>query len=118
MRRLLFLFRCGPAESERLRDGLDAALAALALDCTVSALFVDDGVFALVRGQDPGGTLQRNRSAGLGALVAHGAEALLVDAAALAERGLSARDLLHAPRSVDAATLHAALRTADAVISV
>ncbi len=118
MRRLLFVFQGNPAEAERLRDGLDAALAALAMDCRVGAVFVDDGVFLLRRGQDAAASLQKARSAGLGALLAHGAETFLVDAAALAERGLAEADLLHAPRAVDRATLAAALRAADAVISL
>lgn len=118
MRRLAFVFRSAPDQAERLRDGLDAALAALAMDCSVTALFVDDGVFLLQSGQEAAGTLQKARSAGLGALLAHGAEAFRVEQEALAERGLAADRLLHSPRTVDRAGLLAALRTADAVISV
>lgn len=118
MRRLLFVFRSSPSEAERLRDGLDAALAALAMDCSIGALFVDDGVFLLRRGQDAAASLQKSRSAGLGALLAHGASPFLVDASALVERGLAAADLLHAPQVVDSDARDAALRSVDAVISL
>jgi sulfur relay (sulfurtransferase) DsrF/TusC family protein len=78
------------AAGARARDGLDAALAALAFEHRLSLLLLGDGVSALAPDQRPAAHGQADIGRGVAALAHHGAEAIAADAAALAARGIAA----------------------------
>ena len=89
MARLLFVFRHGPHGSERAREGLDAALAALAFDHRVDALVLGEGVLALKPGHDTAAAGMKDFAPGFGALARHGLERAVASRAALDALGLA-----------------------------
>ena len=117
MKRVLVLFRSGPHGGGGARAGLDAALAALAFDHALSALFVGDGVFALVAGQDTEAIGSKPTAPGFRALPHHGAERVGVIETDLAARGLATCDLALAVETLDAAHARAWLAESDVVLA-
>jgi tRNA 2-thiouridine synthesizing protein C len=59
---LLFIFTHSPYAGTLTQEGLDALLAAAAFDLSVSALFIEDGVWSLLKEQNPEKLEQKNIS--------------------------------------------------------
>ena len=74
-------------------EGLEAMLATAAFDQGVSVVFMDDGVFALKRGQDTSESGLKNFAPTWRALATYDVEDLYVERESLAARGLSEDDL-------------------------
>ena len=87
-RRLLFVFRNGPHGSASAREGLEAALAALAFEHRVDALFLGEGVLVLKAGQDTVHAGVKDFAPGFGALLHHGLERAVVSASGMQALGL------------------------------
>ena len=49
---MLFVFRHSPYASSHAREGIEALLAALAFNQNPKALFMDDGIYQLIKNQD------------------------------------------------------------------
>ena len=67
-KKLLFISRHAPYGSSLAKETLDAILAASAYDQTLSLLFMDDGVFQLLRTQESDEIAQKSFAAMLPAL--------------------------------------------------
>lgn len=80
------------------RDGIDAALAAIAYEHRVSVLLIGDGVSLLAPNQSPDCHGLPDLARALAALVHHGVEAVAASAECLRERGITTT-------AVDAAAL-------------
>jgi tRNA 2-thiouridine synthesizing protein C len=116
MKRVLVLFRSAPHGTSRAREGLDAALAALAFDQPLRVLFAGDGLYAIARAQDGTAAGAKPTAPGFRALPHHGAErvgALRADAEA---RGLGAADLALDVEWLDAAQARRWLAESDVVL--
>ena len=98
-RRVLVVFRHGPHGSARAREGLDAALAALAFEHRVDALFLGEGALALKRGHDTAAAGLKDFAPGFAVLLHHGLERVVASGSALLALGLS-RDSLSVPVQV------------------
>ena len=90
---MLIITRQAPWSGPSAREALDIALAGGAFDLPVGLLFLDDGVFQLVIGQQPGALQQKDLTANLQALPLFGIEALYASERSLAERGLEDAEL-------------------------
>lgn len=86
MRRVLVILASPPGSSAR--DGIDAALAAVAYDHPVSVMLVGDGVSLVVPSQQPQLHGQPDLLRGLAALVHHGVDEVIASAACLRARGV------------------------------
>lgn len=93
-KRFLYLMRRPPHGSIFAQEGLETVLIGAAFEQSVSLLFVDDGVFVLKRGQDPGELGLKDFARGFRALPDYDVEHLYVEDRSLAERGLTPTDLL------------------------
>jgi tRNA 2-thiouridine synthesizing protein C len=62
-KKILFISRHPPYSSSTAREALDALLAASAYDQDLSLLFMDDGVFQLLKEQDSSMLEQKNIAA-------------------------------------------------------
>ncbi|MEE4381557.1 MAG: sulfurtransferase complex subunit TusC [Pseudomonadales bacterium] len=115
--RLLFLARRPPYGTGLAREALDAVLAASAFELPVTVIFDGDGVWQLVRDQDPTGIEEKCHGAQLEALPLFDVEDLRVHAPSLAARGLTAADLLLDATPIDDAGLREAIAQADRILS-
>jgi tRNA 2-thiouridine synthesizing protein C len=97
MKNLLYISRHAPYGTGIAREALDAVLGASAYGQNLSLLFMDDGVFQLLKAQDPSKLEQKNLSANLPALPLYDVENLFVHIESLRARGLHADDLVLAP---------------------
>ncbi|WP_136246704.1 sulfurtransferase complex subunit TusC [Halomonas borealis] len=99
---LLVILRHAPHGSGWLREGLDVALVAAAFGGDVSLLFMGEGVTALVEDQAAGALDQKGTAPTLRMLEMYDIDTLWVEAEALARFGLSADELMLAPRVLQA----------------
>ena len=75
-------------------ESLEVVLIAAAFDQDVSLAFIDDGVYQIVEGQNTDGIGMKNFSKTFHALGDYDINKLYVSAESLAERGLTAEDLM------------------------
>ena len=75
-------------------EGLEMILIMAAYDQDISVAFIDDGVYALKKGQDTEGIEIKGFSKTFGALESYDVEKLYVDQISLEERGLTENDLV------------------------
>jgi tRNA 2-thiouridine synthesizing protein C len=93
MKKILFISRQAPYGNSIAREALDALLAASAYDQDLSLLFMDEGVFQLLREQNPKAIHQKNLGASLQALELYGIEKIYVHSESLEKRGLEKSEL-------------------------
>lgn len=115
---LLIISRQAPWSGPGSREALDIALAGGAFDLPIGMLFLDDGVFQLSSGQQPGQLQQKDLGANLQALPMFGVEDLYASQRSLAERGLSDTELNLAVQRLNDAALTALFDRYDQVITL
>ena len=93
-------------------------MAFAAFDQPVTLLFLGDGVLALAPGQRPAAELSRSLEKLLGTLADYGVEEVHAEAAALAARGLDARDLALPVRLAGPAELRELFGAHERVLTV
>jgi len=95
-RRILFIVSHAPRRGALAAEFLDELLIAAAFEQKVSVLFVGDGAYQLVAGDDPAAGTAR----GYRALPTYDVEDVFVERAALKPRGLTAARFVVAARPV------------------
>ena len=116
-KRLAFLMRRAPYAGSIAMETIDAALVAAVFEQDVTLVFLDDGVYQLVAGQDGAKLGMKSVGDALKALPAYDINRLIVDDESLHGRGLGAADLAVPVTIVDARTLRALIAEQDAVLS-
>ncbi|UPQ88247.1 sulfurtransferase complex subunit TusC [Vibrio sinaloensis] len=94
MSQLTYLFRTAPHSSNAGREGVDALLAASAYCEDISVLFVGDGVYQLLLGQDPNAILSKDYAPMLKLFDLYDIEQVFVCQESLQQRGLAHVDLV------------------------
>ncbi|HBZ96030.1 MULTISPECIES: sulfurtransferase complex subunit TusC [unclassified Pseudomonas] len=115
---LLIISRQAPWSGPGAREALDIALAGGAFDLPIGMLFLDDGVFQLNAGQQPGQLQQKDLGANLQALPMFGVESLYASQRSLVERGLGDAELNLPVERLDDGALTALLDRYDQVITL
>jgi len=115
---MLIISRQAPWAGPSAREALDIALAGGAFDLPLGLLFLDDGVFQLAAGQQPGALQQKDLSANLQALPLFGVEELFVSSRSLAERGLDEAALALPAERLDDTALTLLLDRFDLVVTI
>lgn len=115
--RLLFVFRHAPYGGASAREALEAVLVAGVQDRGPDVLFLDDGVWQLLAGQDgrPLGT--KTHCAMLGALPLYGVERLYIDTASLTVRGVTPAALIPGVTYLDAEEVKALLADSGKILN-
>ena len=116
-KRFLYLLRRPPHGSIFAQEGLETVLIGAAFEQSVSLLFLDDGVFVLKRGQDPGEIGLKDFAKGFRALPDYDVERLYVEERSLAERGLTPADLIMDVETVSPERAGALIDAHDVVLS-
>jgi len=93
MKKILVLQKQAPYGSSLARDGLDYVLTSAAYDQDISMAFIGDGVWQLVKSQQPAEIKQKSQLAALDVLSLYDVEKLYACHEDLNARGLSPQDL-------------------------
>ncbi|MGE5117454.1 MAG: sulfurtransferase complex subunit TusC [Betaproteobacteria bacterium] len=117
MKKFMFVNRKAPYGTIYALESLEVVLIAATFDQDVSLVFVDDGVYQLVKGQDTKGTGIKNFSKTYRALEGYDVEKLYVDRESLDQRGLTEDDLLVDVEVLDSAAMAALMADQDVVLS-
>jgi tRNA 2-thiouridine synthesizing protein C len=94
IKKFMYLNRRAPYGTIYAWESLEVVLIGAAFDQEVSLMFVDDGVFQLVKGSDTSKSAMKNFMPTYRTLGDYGVRHLYVDQASLEARGLTADDLI------------------------
>lgn len=116
-KKILFISRHAPYGSSLSREALDAVLAASAYDQDLGLLFMDDGVFQLLKNQESTALGQKSFSAMLPALSLYGVEKIYVHGESLRKRGLTITELVLDVVQLDSDAVSRLLAQQDQLLS-
>ena len=117
MKKFMFVNRKPPYGTIYALESLEVVLIAATFDQDVSLVFVDDGVYELVKGQDTKGTGIKNHSKTYRALEGYDVEKLYVERESLQARGLSEDDLIVDVEVLSTAAMADLMAGQDVVLS-
>ena len=115
MKTLTFLSRKAPFGSSSAKACQDMVLASAVFEQNINYVFMDDGVWQLLRGHAPDHIGAKNTPAALQAMELYGVENIYALDSSLAERGLDAQQLQIAVRVCTAEQLARIIRDSDVV---
>ena len=113
-----FISRSPPYGSNRPQLCLDAALATAVFEQEVNYLFLDDGVFQLMRNQQGDAIQAKTLGNAIETLDLYGIDNVLVDADSLRRRDLAAEDLLLEAKVVSEDEVRELLARSDFVVNL
>lgn len=90
----LFIFANSPHSNLNAKEGMDFAFSCAAFEQDVDALFINDGIFQLIKNQNTKALQLKNHSAGIEAFSLYGINHCYYDAASLSRLQLQASDLI------------------------
>ncbi|MEO8122483.1 MAG: sulfurtransferase complex subunit TusC [Burkholderiales bacterium] len=117
MKKFMFVNRRAPYGTIFALESLEVVLIAATFDQDVSLVFVDDGVFELVKGQDTQGIGIKNHSKTYRALEGYDVEKLYVERESMDARGLTEDDLIVPVEVLGSAEMAALMAEQDVVLS-
>lgn len=117
IRRFLYVHRKAPHGTIYAMESLEAVLVAAAFEQTVSLLFADDGVYQIVKGQDPGGIGAKDFARAFRVLGDYGIDRIYAEQASLQARGLNIGDLLIDAEALDARRIGELMRRQDVILN-
>lgn len=117
MKKFMFVNRKAPYGTIYALESLEVVLITASFDQDVSLVFIDDGVYALVKGQHTQAIGIKNFSPNYRALAGYDVEKLYVDKQSLAQRGLTASDLLVPVEVLDAKAMGELMAAQDLILS-
>lgn len=117
IKKFMFVNRKAPYGTIYALEGLEVVLISAAFDQNVSMVFMDDGVYELVKGQHTKNIDVKNFSPTYRALEGYDIEKLYVEKESLDQRGLSEDNLIVPVEVVSTAQMTELMETQDVVIS-
>jgi len=116
VKKFMFVNRRAPYGTVYALEALEVVLISAAFDQDISMVFLDDGVYELVKGQQTQAIDVKNFSPAYRALDGYDIEKLYVDADSLAARGLTEDNLLVPVEVLSAAQMAELMDQQDVVI--
>lgn len=117
IKKFMFVNRKAPYGTIYALEGLEVVLISAAFDQDVSMVFMDDGVYELVKGQHTKNIDVKNFSPTYRALEGYDIEKLYVEQESLDQRGLSEDSLIVPVEVVSTAQMTELMESQDVVIS-
>ncbi len=117
MKKFMFVNRKAPYGTIYALESLEVVLIAATFDQDVSLVFMDDGVYELVKGQQTKGIGIKNFSPSYRALEGYDVEKLYVDRQSMEQRGLTEKDLLVPVEVLDTEQMADLMAQQDVVLS-
>ena len=100
-KRIMYVNRRAPYGTAYALEALDVMLAGAVFEQEVSAVFLDDGVYQLRRGQNPSVLQMKDFSKTFGALPDFDIMNLYVEEESIKQRGMTEQDLIEVSRDDD-----------------
>lgn len=117
VKKFMYVNRKAPYGTVYALESLEVVLIGAAFEQDVSVVFMDDGVFEIVKGQDTTGIEMKNFSNTYKALEMYDVEKLYVSKESLEQRGLTEEDLIVDVEVKTAAELGALMEEQDVLLS-
>jgi tRNA 2-thiouridine synthesizing protein C len=117
VKKFMFVNRKAPYGTVYALESLEVVLITATFDQDVSLVFIDDGVYELVKGQQTKDIGVKNFSPSYRALDGYDVEKLYVDEASLARRGLTEKDLLVPVEVLNAQQMGELMQQQDVILS-
>ncbi|MEO8119990.1 MAG: sulfurtransferase complex subunit TusC [Rhodoferax sp.] len=117
VKKFMFVNRKAPYGTIYALESLEVVLITATFDQDVSLVFIDDGVYELVKGQQTKDIGLKNFSPSYRALDGYDVEKLYVDQASLDQRGLTEKDLLVPVELLDAQQMGQLMQQQDVILS-
>lgn len=117
IKKFMFVNRKAPYGTVYALEGLEVVLISAAFDQDVSMVFMDDGVYEIVKGQQAKAIGMKNFSPTYRALEGYDIEKLYVEKESLDARGLSEEQLLVPVEVLASAQMGALMAEQDVIIS-
>ena len=117
VKKFMFVNRKAPYGTIYALESLEVVLITATFDQDVSLVFIDDGVYELVKGQQTKAIGIKNFSPSYRALEGYDVEKLYVDQASLDQRGLTEADLLVPVEVLDAQQMGQLMAQQDVILS-
>ena len=117
MKKFMFVNRKPPYGTIYALESLEVVLITATFDQDVSLVFLDDGVYELVKGQGTKGIGVKNFSPSYRALEGYDVEKLYVERESLEARGLTEGDLLVPVEVLDSTQMARLMAEQDVVLS-
>jgi tRNA 2-thiouridine synthesizing protein C len=117
IKKFMYVNRKAPHGTVYALESLEVVLIGAAFEQDVSVVFMDDGVFEIVKGQDTTGIQTKNFSNTYKALEMYDVEKLYVAKESLEQRGLTEEDLIVDVEVKTAAELGALMEEQDVLLS-
>ncbi|MEI8327074.1 MAG: sulfurtransferase complex subunit TusC [Betaproteobacteria bacterium] len=117
VKKFMFVNRKAPYGTIYALESLEVVLITATFDQDVSLVFLDDGVYELLKGQQTKGIGIKNFSPSYRALDGYDVEKLYVDQHSLQQRGLSEADLLVPVEVLDAKAMGELMAQQDVILS-
>lgn len=114
--RITFLMRHAPYGSVYAAEGFRAIMGLAVFECPLCIVFLDDGVYALAKRQNPAALEMKPLGEGFPTLGEVGVSVFYVHDASLAERGLTPDDLVMGVQVVSSAQVADILHTSGTVL--
>ncbi len=116
VKKFMFVNRKAPYGTIYALEGLEVVLISAAFDQDVSMVFMDDGVYQLVKGPHTKAIGMKNFSPTYRALEGYDIEKLYVEQESMEARGLTEADLLVPVEALSSADMAGLMRSQDVVI--
>jgi tRNA 2-thiouridine synthesizing protein C len=117
MKKFMFVNRKAPYGTIHALESLEVVLIAATFDQDCSLVFIDDGVYELVKGQDTKAIGMKNFSPTYRALEGYDIEKLYVDEESMNARGLHEDDLLVPVEVLSTSAMAALMADQDVILS-
>jgi len=117
VKKFMLVNRKAPYGTIYALESLEVVLITATFDQDVSLVFIDDGVYELVKGQQTKGIGIKNFSPSYRALEGYDIEKLYVDQASLDQRGLTQADLLVPVEVLDDRQMGELMAQQDVILS-
>jgi len=117
VKKFMFVNRKAPYGTIYALESLEVVLITATFDQDVSLVFIDDGVYELLKGQETKAIGIKNHSKTYRALDGYDVEKLYVDRASLEQRGLTEKDLLVPVEVLDTGEMGQLMAEQDVILS-
>jgi tRNA 2-thiouridine synthesizing protein C len=115
---ITFISRAAPYGQDKANLCLDMALASAVFEQNINYVFLEDGVYQLLKGQDATTIQSKTLGNALETLELYGIENIYVDQSSLEKRGFSETDILSGASIISKDSISTLIQQSDSVFNL